>query len=88
MIVALCTLNTHAHENLCSILGDLEGITLDLIVVGGRGLKRASSRGENFLNDFIYRYVGSNTFLEPVVVKKCGLVTDLIVLLGADLQVR
>ena len=42
MIVALGTLNAHAHEDLGGILRDLEGVPLNLVVIGGRTLEGAT----------------------------------------------
>ena len=86
MVVALGALDAHAHEDLGGVLGELQRVGLDLVVVGGGVLERAAVGAEQLLDDLVHRHVVGELVLEPVVVEQRGLVAELWFAVRADLQ--
>ena len=84
MIVALSTLDAHAHEDLGHVLSHFESIGLVLIVIRGRVLERAALSRKQLLHHLVHRHILGDLVLEPVVIEQRRFVADLIG--GADLQ--
>src|SRR5205085_9858015 len=85
MIVALGALDAHAHENLRRILGGLESVSLDLVIICRRISEGAPGSGDQFLDNLIQGHVSDELILQPVVVLESGFWAEL-VLAGANLQ--
>jgi len=88
MVVALRALDAGAHEHLRHVLGELEDVFLDLIVVGGRVGEGAALGGQQFADELVERGVGGDALAEPLVVVESGFVGHLLrtVVEGADLH--
>ena len=86
VVVALGTLDAHTHEYLCHVFRNLQRVALDLVIICRRRLEGAAGGGEQLLHNLVERHVVGDAILQPVVIQQRGLVTDLIVLLGANLQ--
>ena len=78
MVVALCTLDSHPHEDLGDVFGHFERVRLTLEVVGCRVGKRSSLGRNQLPNHLIDGDIVGHPCLQPVVVKKHRLVRNLI----------
>ena len=69
MIMALGALDTHAHEDLGDVLGQLEAVELALVVVHRRDGDCTAISRKQFDDDLIDRAVLANLIGHPVVVE-------------------
>ena len=75
--MALGALDLNAKERLGRILGELQGIRLELVKAGGWAIERAAITRDKLTHQLIDRDVFKNLVTDPVVIDDRGLVRDI-----------
>ena len=78
MVVALGTLNSHAHKYLGNILRNLQRVGFHLVVVRGCVFECSAAGTQEFLDHLIDWHFIQNAFLHPVVISQHRFVGDLL----------